>query len=527
VGIYDRVSTKQQAEEGTSLEDQRDRLRRRAAQEGWEIVVERADAGVDGDLPFAERPGAVDIVAACERGEVDVVLATDVDRFGRDTIETLSAARDLKRAGVGLILVDNGIDTRHGGELELDIRAAIAAEEKRKILERTRRGLRARAAAGEWTGGSPPFGFKPEAPVEGARRRLVIYEEEAAVLRKAVSLVLDDGCSTWTAARTLNGLGLLPRRTPRWEHTQLRRALSAPTLSGHWSYGTGPDAIEIAIPPIIEPERHAAVLDALGGWSLKGPRREVYYPLSHGILHGLCGAPMHGMSRPDREYRVYRCYNGRTESDERCPDQVFDAGKIEAAVWREVVALLSEPDRLLAMAEAHLDERGDRLDVDRAELASIDRKLTSLAQARTERVTAALKAGIDAGILAAAVSEIEAEEAALRTHRDHLAAFAKHADAEGERVEQLRALADTARDRLGAMDDRERREVLGLLNVQVRVTGWHICRTCHGRGRLRGGGKGGRRCPDCHAARNVPALRLTGEVLDLRQLTTSAPPRTA
>lgn len=523
--LYVRVSTKQQVE-GTSLDSQLERLRRRAEQEGWDIAIERADEGVTGDLPFAERPGASDVVTACERGEVDVVLATDVDRFGRDTVETLSAARDLRRAGVGLILTDQGIDTRNGGELELDIRAAVAAEEKRKILERTQRGLRARAACGEWTGGSPPFGFKAEAPAEGAKRRLVIREDEAEVLRKAVSLILDDGCSTYTAARALNGLGLLPRRTPRWRHTQLRNILSSPTLGGRWSYGVGPDAIEVAIPAILEPERYAALREVLRATASIGPRREVYYPLSHGMLRGTCGATMHGMSRPDREYRVYRCHNARTEADHRCTDRVFSADAIESAVWREVVALLSEPDRLLALASAHLDERSEQLDVDRAELASLDRRLKTLAQARTERVAAALKAGIAADVLAAAVAEIEAEEAAVRLHRDHLAALAEHADAQSERVAQLRALAETAHERLGSMDAYERRVVLELLNVRIDVTAWCVCPTCEGRGRLRGG-RGGTVCPGCHAARHVPALRLTGEVLDLRQLATPARQRTA
>jgi len=244
------------------------------------------------------------------------------------------------------------------------------------------------------------------------------------------------------------------------------------------------------------------------------------------MLRGTCGAAMHGMSRPDREYRVYRCHNARTEADHRCADRVFSADAIESAVWREVVALLSEPDRLFALATAHLDERSEQLDVDRDELASLDRKLKALAQARTERVAAALKAGIDADVLAEAVAEIEAEEAAVRAHRDHLAALAEHADAESERVAQLRALAETAHERLGSMDAYERRAVLELLNVRIDVTEWRVCPTCDGRGRLRGG-RGGTVCPDCHAARYVPALRLTGEVLDLRQLSTAARRRTA
>lgn len=135
--------------------------------------------------------------------------------------------------------VGEGIDTRRGDRLSLEIRAVVAGEEKRRMLDRMATGLRARAAAREWPGGPAPYGFRLE-PGPGGRNRLAVHESEAAVLREATHLIVDLGHSTWTAAQTLNALGSVPaatgRSAVRWEHPHLRRTLLSPTLGGRWTY---------------------------------------------------------------------------------------------------------------------------------------------------------------------------------------------------------------------------------------------------------------------------------------------------
>jgi Resolvase, N terminal domain len=72
-----------------------------------QLVEQFADRGVSGEkFALAERPEGARLVAACEAGEVDVVLVRDLDRLGRDAIETLTALRDLTRIGVRVHDVD-------------------------------------------------------------------------------------------------------------------------------------------------------------------------------------------------------------------------------------------------------------------------------------------------------------------------------------------------------------------------------------------------------------------------------------
>lgn len=522
--LYTRVSTKEQAVEGTSLDSQLDRLRAHAEAQGWDVVGVFTDDGVSGDLPVAERPQAARLMDLCGRGGVDVVAVAHLDRFGRDAVETLIAARELQRSRVGLVSVGEGIDTRRESDrFNLEIRSVIAGQEKRRILERTTRGLRARVAAGDWPGGPAPYGFRL-APGPSGRSRLALDESEVAVLRRAAELIVGQGHSTWTAAATLNALGMTPRNGDAWEHGHLRRVLLSPTLGGEWVYrptrqdweDADPEPTTLEIPRVLDPQRHAALLDALGRTSTTAGTRDRVYPLT-GRITGPCGGPFHGIWRRDRESRFYRCRNARPEAKKRgegCSCRTLVADQVEGLVWGEVQSILSEPARLLALAEDYLDLSERHSDAAEPETVDdIERRLEKLRQAKTTQVATALKAGIDAETLADAVAEIDAERRTLEAHRDRLVALRERAQAEGDRAARLRGLAVTARTRLGSMDPEERQAVLELLDIRVHVAGWSRCPTCDGKGKLKGG-RGGLACPTCHATRQVPTLVASGSVPD-------------
>jgi len=126
-----------------------------------------------------------------------------------------------------------------------------------------------------------------------------------------------------------------------------------------------------------------------------------------------------------------------------------------------------------------------------------------------------LKAGLDPGLIRAAVSELEGEIAALRAHRARLESWRDESAAEGDRMHALRDLAEAAQGRLSSMEPREQRAVLDLLDVRVTVTGWRPCEACDGKGKVRGG-RGGLPCGSCRATRRTSSLRIEGAVLDKR-----------
>lgn len=485
--VYLRVSTEEQTE-GTSLGTQRERCQAYAKARGWDLGPEFSDEGVSGAR--ADRPELDRLLAACRRREVDAVLVAKLDRFGRSNRHLATALGELDDLGIAFASVAEAIDSSTpSGRFLRTLLGGAAEFERDMILERTAAGLRARARAGDWPGGPPPFGYRLEATVPGGRRRLALHEPEAAVLRHAAALIVDDGHSTWTAAEVLNGLGLRPRVAPRWVHNRLRKVLLSPTLGGTWTYRSGEGEIETRVPAVLEPDRHAALLDALKA-SSTGPRRaerEHQYLLSRGILHGLCGAPLHGIWQSDRTSRAYRCAGARPEARPRCADHAVNADQVEEAVWAEVVGLLSEPKRLLQMADDYLGLRSVEAGTQLEQLATIDEKLATLKQARTGRVAHALRAGVDATVLKSAVEELETQEKVLLAHRARHEAWRGETAANTDRMRRLQEFAASARERLEVMTAEERRAVLELLDVRVTVNGWSTCEACEGRGKVKGG----------------------------------------
>ncbi len=90
----------------------------------------------------------------------DAILIWKLDRFSREPMTVvLSYINKLRRYKVGLLSqTESWLDTRQDNpvvDLVLAIMSWMAAEERRKISERTRAGIARRKAIGQWKGGRP------------------------------------------------------------------------------------------------------------------------------------------------------------------------------------------------------------------------------------------------------------------------------------------------------------------------------------------------------------------------------------
>jgi DNA invertase Pin-like site-specific DNA recombinase len=119
-------------------------------------------AGVDRERIFedklsgmrADRPGLASVMKAMREG--DTLVIWRLDRLGRSLKELIALSGELKKRGVQLRSVTEGIDTTTiGGELLFHLFGAIAQFERNLIRERTRAGLASARAKGR-IGGRPP-----------------------------------------------------------------------------------------------------------------------------------------------------------------------------------------------------------------------------------------------------------------------------------------------------------------------------------------------------------------------------------
>src|ERR1039458_157353 len=120
---YARVSTDDQVRDGTSLATQRERGIAYIALNKWSLVEEFVDEGVSGAK--ASRPALDRLMNACRSGEVDVVVVTKLDRFGRSTRHLTSTLGELDELKIAFISLAEAFDsTSPSGRLQRNMLAS-------------------------------------------------------------------------------------------------------------------------------------------------------------------------------------------------------------------------------------------------------------------------------------------------------------------------------------------------------------------------------------------------------------------
>ena len=99
----------------------------------WELAGIYADKG-GASADWQKRKAFKKMIAACQRGEIDLILVKSLSRFARRTADCLETVRMLKARGVGVIFEMEGIDTRmESGELMVTTFCELARRESESI----------------------------------------------------------------------------------------------------------------------------------------------------------------------------------------------------------------------------------------------------------------------------------------------------------------------------------------------------------------------------------------------------------
>ncbi|WP_312355086.1 recombinase family protein [Aminipila sp.] len=142
----------------------------------WKFGGIYADEGITG-TNIKKRDEFKKMLGEALYGNVDLIITKEVSRFARNTVDTLYYVRLLKSKGVGVIFINDNIDSRDkDGEFRLTIMASVAQEESRKTSERVKWGQRRQMEKG-FVFGSGPFGYRCHKGI------LEIKEDEAAIVR--------------------------------------------------------------------------------------------------------------------------------------------------------------------------------------------------------------------------------------------------------------------------------------------------------------------------------------------------------
>ena len=187
----------------------------------WEFAGVYADDGISG-TGIAKRTEFQRMLADCEAGKINIILTKSIQRFARNTVDTLNYTRMLKEYDVGVFFINDNIDTRQNdGEFRLAIMASVAQEESRKISERVKWGQRRAMENGVVFGNNSIVGFDINDGV------LSVNESEAEVVKLIFHKYVNEGKGTHIVARELYEDGIKPPKSSKdfWSSTMILNIL--------------------------------------------------------------------------------------------------------------------------------------------------------------------------------------------------------------------------------------------------------------------------------------------------------------
>ncbi len=325
VAAYCRVSTDNE-DQANSFESQQRYFRQYIERNpDWELYAIFADEGISG-TNTKKRKEFNRMIECAKNGDFDLIITKEISRFARNTLDSIFYTRDLKKHGVGVIFLNDNINTLDGdAELRLAIMSSIAQEESRKTSERVKWGQKRQMEQGVVFGRSM-LGYDVK---DG---KMTINEEGAKIVRLIFHKFVDEGKGTHVIARELREEGIEPMRVKEWQNTVILRVIrnekycgdlvqkktyTPDFLSHEKKYNRGQEEFVIIKDhhePIISRElfdKANRILDAKSLSQEGKAKHSNRYPFSGKIKCGRCGASYVARYKTRKDgsrYKAWRCY---------------------------------------------------------------------------------------------------------------------------------------------------------------------------------------------------------------------------
>ena len=374
VGIYIRVSTARQDQEGYSIPLQKERLIAFCKAKGWVVAGLFVDPGHSGST--LDRPGITALVDGVKAGKFDVVLVYKLDRLSRSQKDTLFLIEDVFMAsGCDFVSMQESFDTSTiYGRAMVGILSVFAQMERETITERTLMGRSGRAEDGLWHGGgTDPIGYRY---VDGA---LVIDAEEAQQVREVYRLYAS-GHSVSEITRRMVGC---KTKHGDWSHTStVGNVLDNPLYAGtvHFDGTKAKGKHEAIVDPDVDRRvkaRRARMLRA----DASGTSTHL---LTGMIYCACCGARYFPHKRPNGTV-VYSCHsrakkNKKMVKDPNCKAPHIPVGKLDEFVVSQVLQLAADPSLVDEIAKKRAADGGDSFNAGHGSVDEIRRLDTEIAR---------------------------------------------------------------------------------------------------------------------------------------------------
>lgn len=406
VVIYSRYSSLGQNDQ--SIDGQIEACVRYAAQRGFRVVgqyIDRAMSGTHAD----SRPEFQRLIRDGKKGIFKYVLVWKLDRFARNRYDSAIYKNELKKHGVKVLSVTEGIDAGSDSIILEAVLEAMAEEYSRQLSQNVRRGMRQNAEKQLTLGGNTPLGYRVE------DKRLVVDKDEAEIVRFAFRSYAD-GMTKTEIAKECNRRGWRTRSGRPFTLSSFSVMLKNQTYIGTYTF-KDELAVEDAVPAIVD----RSTFDKVGAMlerNRRAPGRvkaKEDYELQGKVFCGYCGSPMVGESGRGKCGNTYHYYACATRKKvHTCQKKNEKKGFLEWYIVEQITTSILTDQRIHEIAAGVVAEYNRSFDAGNVrelekKIRAMDKEMDTLVDALIRTTAAPAVAKINERIDLLAIQKEEAE----------------------------------------------------------------------------------------------------------------------
>lgn len=385
VALYPRVSTQEQAQNGNSIDEQIDRMKKYCEAMNWTVFGVYTDAGYSGAT--TDRPALQRMIKDIKAGKIDKVLVYKLDRLSRSQLDTLYLIEKVFLANnCDFVSMNENFDTATPfGRAMIGILAVFAQLEREQIKERMKMGKEARAKQGLFSGGhNIPVGYDY---IDG---QLIPNEYEAMQIREMFNLI-ESGKTPHAIAQIFNEKGYA-NKYGQWKENAIRRILRAKNAIGYISYAG--DWYPGTHEPIISQEQYYAVNHILDKRAEAHKENNSRIGKANTYLGGLiyckhCGAKYNKNTFRKKKrsgglyvYEKFGCCSrqsrGRKDliKDPNCKNKYWNVDDLTETVFNEIRQLALDPEYINELQAEIVED--NQLKIIKDEIEKIEQQISRL-----------------------------------------------------------------------------------------------------------------------------------------------------
>lgn len=374
--IYARYSSDKQKEQ--SIEGQLRNCYDYADRMGYTVIGEYIDRGMSGTR--ADRPDFQRMIADAQKKQFKYIIVWKLDRFSRNRYDSAIYKSRLKKYGVKVVSVTEGIgDNKESILLEAMLEAS-AEIYSTQLGENAARGMRENALKGLTTGGNIPLGYKIK------DKRLIVDTKTAPIVQYIFSQY-DAGKTKTEIVALCKQRGYVTKNGNPFYVNAITSILNNRMYIGDYTYK---GEIARTCPALIDPVVFDRVQAKEASCKRARGRKitdEVVYWLSGKLFCGYCKKPMVGdvgTSRNGSKHHYYTCAGRKKQSG--CKKKSEKKDFIEWYVCEQTVQYVLDPERIRKISERIVAEYDRTFNYDKVaelekRLADINRELRACAEA--------------------------------------------------------------------------------------------------------------------------------------------------